>query len=94
MPVTRGQKKRQEINMTNDAAKTLVNMSAMPIYISRRNKSEVEEELNKAKEQLRKLKLLKAYKSVQQSLEKTKLETQNMLDEVDKEINDLISEIY
>ena len=94
MPVTRGQKKRQEINMANDAAKTLVNMSATPIYISRRNKSEVEEELNKAKEQLRKLKLLKAYKSVKQSLEKTQLETQNMLDEVDKEINDLISEIY
>ena len=82
--------------MANDAAKTLVNMSnsTVPVYISRRNKSEVEEELNKAKEQLRKLKLLKAYKSVQQSLEKTKLETQNMLDEVDKEINDLISEIY
>ena len=94
MPVTRGQKKRQEINMENDAAKTLINISAMPIYISRRNKSEVEEELNKAKGQLRKLKLLKAYKSVKQSLEKTQLEMQNILDEVDKEINDLISEIY
>ena len=45
MPVTRGQKKRQEINMANDAAKTLVNMSnsTVPVYISRRNKSEVEE---------------------------------------------------
>ena len=52
MPVTRGQKKRQEINMTNDAAKTLVNISTTD-YISRRNKSGVEEELNKAKELLR-----------------------------------------
>ena len=93
MPVTRGQKKQQEINMANDAAKTLVNMSTTD-YISRRKVRPTEKELKEAKEELRKLKLLKQYKSVKESLKNTLLDTIKQLDEVDKEINDLISEIY
>ena len=96
MPVTRGQKKRQEINMANDAAKTLVNMSnsTVPVYISRRKVTLREEALKEAKEELRKLKLLKEYNSEKESLKNTLLDTIKQLDEVDKEINDLISEIY
>ena len=90
------EKKRQEINMANDAAKTLVNMSnsTVPVYISRRKVRPTEEALKEAKEELRKLKLLKEYKSVKESLKNTLLDTIKQLDEVDKEINDLISEIY
>ena len=94
MPLTRGQKKRQEINMANDAAKTLVNMSNSTDYISRRKVRPTEEALKEAKEELRKLKLLKEYKSVKESLKNTLLDTIEQLDEVDKGINDLISEIY
>ena len=93
MPLTRGQKKRQEINMANDAAKTLINMSATD-YISRRKVRPTKEEFKEAKEELRKLKLLKQYKSVKESLKTILLDTIEQLDEVDKEINNLISEIY
>ena len=82
--------------MVNDAAKTLVNMSnsTVPIYISRRKVRPTEKELKEAKEELRKLKLLKEYKSVKESLKTILLDTIEQLDEIDKEINDLISEIY
>ena len=71
MVLTRAQKKQQEI-MTNEAAQTLVEMSRKPIYIrQRRNKNALEEDLKKAKEELRKLKLIKEYKSVKESLKKT-----------------------
>ena len=93
MVLTRHQKKQLETVMTNDAAKTLVNMSTIPMNISRRNKCSSEEELKEAKAELRSLKLLKTYKSVQDSLKKTLLGTVKQLDEVNKEIDELVNEL-
>ena len=93
MVLTRNQKKQQEI-MENEAAQTLVEMSRKPVYVrQRRNKISVEEDLKKAKEELRKLKLIKEYKSVQESLKKTILETQNLLEGVNQEIEILVNEL-
>ena len=94
MVLTRNQKKQLEINMTNEAAQTLVEMSRKPVYIrQRRNKNALEEDLKKAKEELRKLKLIKEYKSVKESLKKTILETQNLLEGVNQEIEILVNEL-
>jgi hypothetical protein len=94
MVLTRAQKKQQDNNMSNEAAKTLVKISNTPVYIrQRRNKYVVENELKEAREELRKLKLLKQYKSVLDSLKKTMLDTIKMLDEVNHEINQIISEL-
>ena len=93
MVLTRNQKKQQEI-MENEAAQTLVEMSRKPVYVrQRRNKISLEEDLKKAKEELRKLKLIKEYKSVQESLKKTILETQNILEGVNQEIEILVNEL-
>ena len=84
-------KKQEEDNKTNDAAKTLVNMSNTTVYIIEKNIAE--ETLKEAKEELRKLKLIKQYKSVHESLKKTMLETIKMIDEVNHEINQLMLEV-
>ena len=48
MVLTRNQKKQLEINMTNEAAQTLVEMSRKPLYVrQRRNKNAVEEDVEK-----------------------------------------------
>ena len=94
MVLTRNQKKQQEINMTNEAAQTLVEMSIKPIYIrQRRNKNAVEEDVEKAREELHQINVIKLYKSVQESLKKTILETQNLLEGVNQEIEILVNEL-
>ena len=91
MVLTRNQKKQQEINMTNEAAQTLVEMSRKSIYIrQRRNKNAVEEDVEKVREELHQLNVIKLYKSVQESLKKTILEADKLLNELDIEINYLI----
>lgn len=85
-------KKQEEDNKTNDAAKTLVNMSTTD-YISHHKVRPTEQELKEAKEELRKLKLIKQYKSVHESLKKIMLETIKMIDEVNHEINQLMLEV-
>lgn len=91
MVLTRNQKKQQEINMANEAAQTLVEMSRKPIYIrQRRNKNAVEEDVEKVREQLHQLNVIKLYKSVQESLKKTILEADKLLNELDIEITYLI----
>ena len=91
MVLTRNQKKQQEINMTNEAAQTLVEMSIKPIYIrQRRNKNAVEEDVEKVREELHQLNVIKLYKSVQESLKKTILEADKLLNELDIEITYLI----
>ena len=91
MVLTRNQKKQQEINMANEAAQTLVEMSRKPVYVrQRRNKNAVEEDVEKAREELHQLNVIKLYKSVQESLKKTILEADKLLNELDIEINYLI----
>ena len=92
MVLTRHQKKQLETGMANDAAKTLVNMSTTD-YISHHKVRPTEQALKEAKEELRKLKLIKQYKSVQESLKKTLLETKNLLDGVNQEIENLVNEL-
>lgn len=92
MVLTRHQKKQLETGMANDAAKTLVNMSTTD-YISHHKVRPTEQTLKEANEELRKLKLIKQYKSVQESLKKTLLETQNLLDGVNQEIENLVNEL-
>ena len=88
MVLTRNQKKQQEINM---AAQTLVEMSRKPVYVrQRRNKNAVEEDVEKAREELHQLNVIKLYKSVQESLKKTILEADKLLNELDIEITYLI----
>ena len=88
MVLTRNQKKQLEINMTNEAAQTLVEMSRKPIYIrQRRNKNAVEEDVEKAREELHQINVIK---SVQESLKKTILEADKLLNELDIEITYLI----
>ena len=91
MVLTRNQKKQQEINMANEAAQTLVEMSRKPVYVrQRRNKNAVEEDVEKAREELHQLNVIKLYKSVQESLKKTILEADKLLNELDIEITYLI----
>ena len=92
MVLTRNQKKQQEIYMVNDAAKTLINMSTTD-YISHHKVRPTEQALKEEKAELRKLKLIKEYKYVQESLKKTLLETQNLLNGVNQEIENLINEL-
>ena len=92
MVLTRHQKKQLETGMANDAAKRLVNMSTTD-YISHHKVRPTEQALKEAKEELRKLKLIKQYKSVQESLKKTLLETKNLLDGVNQEIENLVNEL-
>ena len=88
MVLTRNQKKQLEINMTNEAAQTLVEMSRKPVYIrQRRNKNAVEEDVEKVREELHQLNVIK---SVQESLKKTILEADKLLNELDIEITYLI----
>ena len=88
---TRNQKKQQEINMANEAAQTLVEISRKPVYVrQRRNKNAVEEDVEKAREELHQLNVIKLYKSVQESLKKTILEADKLLNELDIEITYLI----
>ena len=90
MVLTRNQKKQQEI-MANEAAQTLVEMSRKPVYVrQRRNKNAVEEDVEKAREELHQLNVIKLYKSVQESLKKTILEADKLLNELDIEITYLI----
>ena len=94
MVLTRNQKKQLEINMTNEAAQTLVEMSRKPVYVrQRRNKNAVEEDVEKAREELHQINVIKLYKSVQESLKKTILETQNLLEGVNQEIEILVNEL-
>ena len=93
MVLTRNQKKQQEI-MANEAAQTLVEMSRKPVYVrQRRNKNAVEEDVEKAREELHQINVIKLYKSVQESLKKTILETQNLLEGVNQEIEILVNEL-
>ena len=97
MVLTRAQKKQQDNNMSNEAAKTLVKISNTPVYIrQRRKKNAIEEDINKVREEFVMTNLINDYNSIQESLNKTLIETIKHLDQVNiriNQINQIISEL-